>query len=366
MWVLGFARIMRIVLMFRRNCQRCQLCLRYLTGANKARLVDPINDIDLDLVYITPRLIGMSVPANGWITSLYRNSLSEVVEFFEKHHAGHYLIVNVCPELPYPSERFRTGRVLRYNVPDHMPPQIRQLIHFLGKVNEFLNEDPNNVVAVHCKGGKGRTGVFCSCWLLYDWGQTNSSFDADAAMAAFAYQRTDINPRTGDGRLQGVETPSQVRFCREFEKLVRSQSAFRPHAATLPFRSPLRLCALTAVGVFLSPPGALEAIVQRGRRITFCSQPCPANADVDKMWDLEDVGVTEEFRISVAKPGYAQAWPNATLEGREPGCLFFFIAHTAWVGSNEWRLPVSEVDRACKDRKRFNQSGYLILTFTRP
>ena len=34
-------------------------------------------------------------------------------------------------------------------------------------MDKWLKQNPKNVVAVHCKGGKGRTGVMCSAWLMY-------------------------------------------------------------------------------------------------------------------------------------------------------------------------------------------------------
>ena len=60
---------------------------------------------------VQPKLIAMSVPAIGF-TAFYRNPLTEVVRFFESRHApatGGYLVVNCCPELPYPQSVFYIG-----------------------------------------------------------------------------------------------------------------------------------------------------------------------------------------------------------------------------------------------------------------
>ena len=40
-----------------------------------------------------------------------------------------------------------------------------------------MDEDVGNCVAVHCKGGKGRTGVMVASWLLYSrWGGGGGGF----------------------------------------------------------------------------------------------------------------------------------------------------------------------------------------------
>jgi phosphatidylinositol-3,4,5-trisphosphate 3-phosphatase/dual-specificity protein phosphatase PTEN len=59
-------------------------------------------------------------------------------------------------------------------------------VSFLERAGDFVDEDSDNCLAVHCKGGKGRTGVFICAWLIY------SGFSASAvdAMAGFAGRRT--------------------------------------------------------------------------------------------------------------------------------------------------------------------------------
>eukprot|EP00435_Cladocopium_sp_Y103_P006783 s2443_g2.t1 len=117
-------RIVRIALFISHTVPRCWNRMRRITGENKRRFVSLEQDFDLDLVYITPRLISMSVPAGGCLMRFYRNPLGEVVRFFETFHAGNYLIVNACPEIPYKEAAFRTGRVERFNVKDWMLPTI--------------------------------------------------------------------------------------------------------------------------------------------------------------------------------------------------------------------------------------------------
>ena len=40
------------------------------------------------------------------------------------------------------------------------------MLRFCQSMHEFLSEDPENVVAIHCKGGKGRTGTLICTWLV--------------------------------------------------------------------------------------------------------------------------------------------------------------------------------------------------------
>ena len=55
--------------------------LREIVGGPKNRYKE--NGYNLDLTYITPRIIGMAFPASG-IEKLYRNNIDTIAELFAK------------------------------------------------------------------------------------------------------------------------------------------------------------------------------------------------------------------------------------------------------------------------------------------
>ena len=79
--------------------------------------------------------------------------------------------------------------------------------------------EDGKTIAVHCRGGKGRSGSLCCAWLLY----SKECDSADKALAKFAVSRTES--RMG-GSLQGVETPSQKRYIYQVEQLLQKQNLY--------------------------------------------------------------------------------------------------------------------------------------------
>lgn len=76
-------------------------------------------------------------------------------------------------------------------------------------VQNFLKTNPGNVVGIHCKAGKGRTGVVICCYLLF------IDFCKTAKESLVYYGQI----RTQDGK--GVTIPSQIRYVYYFEHYLR-------------------------------------------------------------------------------------------------------------------------------------------------
>lgn len=72
---------------------------------------------DLDLSYITDRIIAMGFPSQGF-EGFYRNHMDDVKSFFEAKHSRRYKVYNLCTERTYDSNNFfRVSQKFKFN--DH-------------------------------------------------------------------------------------------------------------------------------------------------------------------------------------------------------------------------------------------------------
>lgn len=170
------------------------------------------NDMfDLDLAYITKRVIAMGYPSTG-IESLYRNSREDVISFLTSYYPTHYKIYNLCQEINryYTFATFPSDMVAYFPLKDHNPTDLTTMLEFCVDVYLYLAQHPDNVVAVHCKAGKGRTGLMICAYLLF-----LESFDNPTEAIEFYGRR-----RTHNGK--GLTIPSQIRYVNYFNKFLQN------------------------------------------------------------------------------------------------------------------------------------------------
>eukprot|EP01059_Diplonema_ambulator_P033000 TRINITY_DN6723_c0_g1_i1.p1 TRINITY_DN6723_c0_g1~~TRINITY_DN6723_c0_g1_i1.p1 ORF type:complete len:610 (+),score=95.20 TRINITY_DN6723_c0_g1_i1:49-1878(+) len=163
---------------------------------------------DLDLTYITDQIIAMSWPSVK-IESLYRNRINEVASFLDAKHYEKYKVYNLCSERHYTPHYFH-NRVERFNIDDHQPCNLSIIYDFCVSASEYLDADIQHVIIVHCKGGKGRTGMMICSHLVWS-GVCQSVEDA---RERFGLMRTEI----GSVKVQTVESPSQNLYLKYFEQ----------------------------------------------------------------------------------------------------------------------------------------------------
>merc|ERR1740138_1627644 len=360
---------------------------------NKFRYVDMENNFDLDLTYIDNDLVAMGVPTVGFFNTFLRNSLHEVARFFKINHGNHFRVYNACPEMPYPEKPFTKvgGTMTCLQIQDHSPPRMEQFLAFLADARQFRSDSQDNVIAVHCKAGKGRTGSLCCAWLLY----ARRRRSVEEALEMFAERRTDT--RIGR-KLRGVETPSQIRYVNQlFQHLKRTDSWLHSPAPPPPIPTPTAtLHRLTIEGNFLAHPektkGLIVLIQCFDDGCTNLAEPVletEAFAPTEDSVTLGDVVVKGDVRVALfADKGKDFSAREAMLAApknfnKAKGLLAYFCFHTGFMydeeeaptssGSscgNTLEVSVTEMDKASKRIKtekhdgRFNAGSQVVLHFS--
>ena len=180
--------------------------LKSLVSQDKYRFC--FDGFDLDLTYITPRIIAMGLPSSSY-EAYYRNDIHDVINFFKERHPQHHKVYNLCEEKKYKDDTFYKQGFFPFQ--DHEAPPLNLIRPFCEDAKQFLDQDPKNVVAIHCLAGKGRTGTLISCLLLY----LNEFDNAADCLKYYGKMRVDNG--------KGVTVPSQIRYVFYFEQIIKNK-----------------------------------------------------------------------------------------------------------------------------------------------
>ncbi|KTG34924.1 hypothetical protein cypCar_00019196 [Cyprinus carpio] len=331
--VVTFLRSLRILILvrvFRLASQKKELekVTRRMVSENKRRYQK--DGFDLDLTYVTDRVIAMSFPSSGK-QALYRNPIREVARFLDTKHLDHYKVFNLCSEKGY-DPKFFHYRVERVMIDDHNVPSLEDMLRYTACVRDWMAADSSNVIAIHCKGGKGRTGTMVCTWLI-DSDQFES---AQESLDYFGERRTD---KSMSSKFQGVETPSQSRYVGYYEIMKNQYNRQLPPQKSLKIKS-IRIHSIageTQPVVF--PDTGNNAVVislQEGPVVTG------------------DVKVMFESSAGLPK-GYED-------------CPFYFWFNTSFVENNSLYLSREELDNPHKSKTWdiYKEDFGVTLYFTDP
>jgi phosphatidylinositol-3,4,5-trisphosphate 3-phosphatase/dual-specificity protein phosphatase PTEN len=301
-----------------------QSFLKSLVSQDKNRFC--FDGYDLDLTYITPRIIAMGLPSTS-LEALYRNNLTDVLNFFNERHPEHYKVYNLCEEKNYaPNIFYKQGY---FPFQDHEAPPLNLIRPFCEDAKKFLDEDPKNVVAIHCLAGKGRTGTLISCLLLY-LGELDTAADC---LKYYGLMRVD------NGR--GVTVPSQIRYVFYFEQILRNKI---PHPIVFK-KLRIRKIRLVTIPAFSKVTFVIENKVDKKNNVF----------DYNKKEILEENAGYVDFEVGdegfvVCGDVKILFYTFAMFGGKEK--IFKIWFNTNFVPKDDvLEIKKDLIDKACKDKK---------------
>ncbi|XP_062463753.1 tensin-1 isoform X5 [Pezoporus occidentalis] len=162
---------------------------------------------ELDLVYITERIIAVSYPSTAEEQNFCSN-LREVAHMLKSKHGDNYVLFNLSERRNDVSKLH--PKVLDFGWPDLHTPALEKICSICKAMDTWLNAVPHNVVVLHNKGNRGRLGVVVAAYMHY----SNISASANQALDRFAMKRFY------EDKIVPVGQPSQKRYIHYFSGLL--------------------------------------------------------------------------------------------------------------------------------------------------
>ncbi|XP_030584850.1 tensin-2-like isoform X2 [Archocentrus centrarchus] len=162
---------------------------------------------DFDLTYITERIISVFFLPD-LEEQQYRRNLQEVASMLKSKHQDKFLLLNLS-EKRHDITRLNP-KVQDYGWPNLHAPPLDRICAVCKAMETWLTCDPNNVVVLHCKGNKGKTGVIVAAYMHY----SKISAGADQALTTLAMRKFC------EDKVSSSLQPSQKRYIYYFGGLL--------------------------------------------------------------------------------------------------------------------------------------------------
>uniref|UniRef100_A0A8C7ZA43 Tensin 2b n=1 Tax=Oryzias sinensis TaxID=183150 RepID=A0A8C7ZA43_9TELE len=162
---------------------------------------------DFDLTYITERIISVFFLPD-LEEQRYQRNLKEVASMLKSKHQDNFLLLNLSENR---NDITRLNpKVQDHGWPDLHAPPLERICAICKAMETWLTSDLQNVVVLHCKGHRGKTGVIVAAYMHY----SKISAGADQALTTLAMRKFC------EDKVSSSLQPSQNRYIYYFSGLL--------------------------------------------------------------------------------------------------------------------------------------------------
>ncbi|XP_030851434.1 cyclin-G-associated kinase [Strongylocentrotus purpuratus] len=305
------------------------------TSSRVAQTVASYTKSELDISYITSRIIVMSFPAEG-LESTYKNGIDDVRSFLETRHSGHYHVFNLS-QRTYRPAKFE-NRVSDCGFPAKRPPNLVLLYHVCRNMYLWMQRDPKNVCVIHCMDGKASSATIVSSFLTF----CRLFSTVDVSLYMFSVKRGP----------PGI-TQSQKRYMEYISGMLSPTASIMPHQRVLLIKS-LRLTPVPLYNKMRSGCRPFCEVFHDEERILSTSQ------EYERMrgFEVEDASAFIDLNIPVCGDVmvvvyHARSTFGGKVQGKVTGLkMFQFQFNTGFIepgtkeiSFNRYELDFFELDK---------------------
>ncbi|XP_067929223.1 tensin-3-like isoform X12 [Watersipora subatra] len=171
-------------------------------------------EFDMELTYITERIIALSFPDDGSEVT-YRQNAAEVSGMLSTKHGNKYAIVNLSGASRILSQN--NWQVYEFGFPSNLAPALEALCSICQTVATWLSNSKEHVIVFHCKTGIDRLACVLAAYINY-----STIYDGKSeALNRFAMKQFF------DEQLVKFLNASQTRYVLYFTQLLTNNLSLR-------------------------------------------------------------------------------------------------------------------------------------------
>eukprot|EP00117_Sycon_ciliatum_P029385 scpid20330/ scgid23411/ Cyclin-G-associated kinase len=322
------------------------------TSTKVVSTVQGLSKGQLDLSYITARILVLGAPSTDVPEALSGNPVNDACEYFEQMPGHQHMVFNLN-DRAYDEGKYH-GRVVMCAWKARSTPQLRQILAFCRHLHKYLTQTQDGVAIIHCDDGRSQVALAVASYFLF--------------CKMFKLPSTSLvmyGKKRFPGGHRGLVLPSHKRYLDYMTRMVNEQEHQGLHCR----RFRLKQLVLSGIPKFNLHRSGCKPLfeVVNGDSVSWLSadpqqlERCRSYTDTDGgiVIPLQETVVGGDVRVAVHHIRHLSTLTTSTVR------MFSFSFHTAFVSPTSDCLlyKLSEIDSITSNAAKFPPNFTATLHF---